>query len=148
MDHLFLDANVLFSAAYRQGADLLRFWNLKNVILCSSHYALEEARINLSDDAQRGRLARLARKIQLFDSTAHQLPRCLLARKRSADIACRDGRADNTSHHRRPSALWAVFREENRRDSDCNTIAVSENSPAALTNHCDRGWIYRICRRA
>jgi len=74
MDHLFLDANVLFSAAYRQGADLLRFWNLKNVILCSSHYALEEARINLSDDAQRGRLARLARKIQLFDSTAHQLP--------------------------------------------------------------------------
>jgi predicted nucleic acid-binding protein len=74
MDRLFLDANVLFSAAYRQGAGLLRFWNLKNVTLCSSHYALEEARINLSDDAQRGRLEKLARKIQLFDSTAHQLP--------------------------------------------------------------------------
>jgi uncharacterized protein len=74
MDRLFLDANVLFSAAYRSTAGLLRFWNLKNVIPCSSHYALEEARINLSDDAQRGRLARLARKIQLFDSTARQLP--------------------------------------------------------------------------
>src|SRR5208337_594030 len=74
MDHLFLDANVLFSAAYRSSAGLLRLWNLKNVILCSSHYALEEARINLSDDAQRGRLERLARKIQLFDSTARQLP--------------------------------------------------------------------------
>src|SRR5258708_23780098 len=74
MDRLFLDANVLFSAAYRSSAGLLRFWNLKNVILCSSHYALEEARINLSDDARRGRLARLARKIQLFDSTARQLP--------------------------------------------------------------------------
>ncbi len=74
MDRLFLDANVLFSAAYRSSAGLQRFWNLKNVILCSSHYALEEARINLSDDAQRGRLARLARKIQLFDSTARQLP--------------------------------------------------------------------------
>jgi predicted nucleic acid-binding protein len=74
MDRLFLDANVLFSAAYRSGAGLLRFWHLKNVILCSSHYALEEARINLSDDAQRGRLVRLARKIQLFDSTARQMP--------------------------------------------------------------------------
>src|SRR6202035_951075 len=74
MDRLFLDGNVLFSAAYRQGAGLLRFWDLKNVILCSSHYAFEEARINLSDDAQRGRLARLARKIQLFDSAARQMP--------------------------------------------------------------------------
>jgi hypothetical protein len=73
MDRLFLDANVLFSAAYRSTAGLLRFWNLKKVIPCSSHYALEGARINLSD-AQRGRLARWARKIQLFDSTAHQLP--------------------------------------------------------------------------
>jgi uncharacterized protein len=73
MDRLFLDANVLFSAAYRPSAGLLHFWNLKNVVLCSSQY-VEEARINLSDDAQRGRLARLARKIQLFDTTAHQLP--------------------------------------------------------------------------
>ena len=52
MDQLFLDANVLFSAAYRPGAGLLALWKLKNVRLCTSHYALEEARLNLSDEVQ------------------------------------------------------------------------------------------------
>jgi len=95
MDRLFLDANVLFSAAYRQGAGLLRFWDLKNVILCSSHYALEEARINLSDDAQRGRLARLARKIQLSESTTPQLPAgiSLPEKDRPILLAAMDARA-------------------------------------------------------
>jgi predicted nucleic acid-binding protein len=65
MDRLFLDANVLFSAAYRPNAGLHQFWKLKNVILCSSHYALGEARINLAHEVQRRRLARLARSIQL-----------------------------------------------------------------------------------
>ena len=62
MDRLFLDANVLFSAAYRPSAGLLQLWKLRNVILCSSRYALEEARINLTEDAQRRRLTRLARR--------------------------------------------------------------------------------------
>src|SRR5437879_2519148 len=48
MDRLFLDANVLFSAAYRPNPGLLKLWKLKNVILCSSRHALEEARINLT----------------------------------------------------------------------------------------------------
>jgi len=74
MDRLFLDANVLFSAAYRPNAGLLQFWKLSNVILCSSHYALEEARINLTEEIQRRRLARLARSLQLFDATPRQLP--------------------------------------------------------------------------
>jgi uncharacterized protein len=43
MDRLFLDANVLFSAAYRPGVRLLKLWKLKNVALFSSRYALEEA---------------------------------------------------------------------------------------------------------
>ena len=43
-------------------------------MLCSSQYALEEARINLTDDAQRRRLARLARNIQLFDATPRPIP--------------------------------------------------------------------------
>ncbi len=75
MDRLFLDANVLFSAAYRRNAGLLKLWELKNVTLCSSHYALEEARINLTDEAQLGRLKRLARGIQLFDARPRELPR-------------------------------------------------------------------------
>jgi hypothetical protein len=69
MGRLFLGANVLFSAAYRPNAGLHQFWKLKNVILCSSHYALGEARINLAHEVQRRRLARLARSIQLFDAT-------------------------------------------------------------------------------
>jgi predicted nucleic acid-binding protein len=73
MDRLFLDANVLFSAAYRSNAGLLKFWRLLDVELCTSRYALEEARINLSEDAQR-RLDRLAAKLNFFDSTSHALP--------------------------------------------------------------------------
>jgi uncharacterized protein len=74
MDRLFLDAKVLFSAAYRPNAGLLQFWKLKNVILCSSHYALEEAGINLTEDAQRRRLAKLARSMQFFGASPRQLP--------------------------------------------------------------------------
>lgn len=76
MDRLFLDANVLFSAAYRPDAGLLEFWKLSGVVLCSSRYALEEARINSTDDAQR-RLSRLARSLQFFDATPLQSPAAL-----------------------------------------------------------------------
>jgi uncharacterized protein len=74
MDRLFLDANVLFSAAYRPDAGLLQFWSLKRVILCSSRYAFEEAKVNLSESMQRRRLAQLARKIQFFDAPSQPLP--------------------------------------------------------------------------
>ena len=74
MDRLFLDANILFSAAYRPNAGLLQLWKLKNVILCSSHYAFEEARINLAEDAQRRRLAKLAGRIEFFDPTQRKFP--------------------------------------------------------------------------
>lgn len=75
MDRLFLDANVLFSAAYRPGAGLLRLWGLDNVTLCTSHYALEEARINLSDEDQRMRLDKLSGTIQLMEAGQRALPR-------------------------------------------------------------------------
>jgi predicted nucleic acid-binding protein len=74
MDRLFLDANVLFSAAYRPNAGLLQLWKLRGAILCSSRYALEEARINSIDEAQKRRLSRLARSIQLFDPPDRQRP--------------------------------------------------------------------------
>ena len=74
MDRLFLDANVLFSAAYRPDAGLLRFWNLKRVVLCSSRYALEEAKITLKEEGQRKRLAELARSLEFFDGVPHKLP--------------------------------------------------------------------------
>jgi uncharacterized protein len=74
MDRLFLDANVLFSAAYRPDAGLRQFWKLKEAILCSSHYALEEARINLTENFQRRRLATLAGQVRLFDAAPRELP--------------------------------------------------------------------------
>ena len=75
MDRLFLDANVLFSAAYRPKAGLLEFWKLKDVVLCSSHYALEEARINLRHESERSRLAKLSARLRLFDAIPGDLPR-------------------------------------------------------------------------
>ena len=73
MDRLFFETNVLFSAAYRPKAGLLQFWKLKNVILCSSRYALEEARSNLTEAAQRRRLAGLAKSLELFDELPREL---------------------------------------------------------------------------
>jgi uncharacterized protein len=75
MDRLFLDANVLFSAAYRPGAGLLRLWKLKDVVLCSSRYAMAEANLNLDDESQHKRLAALAEKLQLFEASVRELPR-------------------------------------------------------------------------
>jgi uncharacterized protein len=73
MDRLFLDANVLFSAAYRPDAGLLQLWELKDVALCSSRYAVEEARINLEQEVQRKRLGLLA-KVHLFEASGQILP--------------------------------------------------------------------------
>jgi predicted nucleic acid-binding protein len=74
MDRLFLDANVLFSAAYKKSAGLLDLWKLKNVTLCSSRYAVEEAKINLSEQDQRERLMRLAEGLELVDMPIGNLP--------------------------------------------------------------------------
>jgi|SRR5208283_1239312 len=74
MDRLFLDANVLFSAAYRPNAGLLQFWKLPNVTLCSSHYAVAEARINLTEDSQKRRLEKLAASLEFFDPAPRELP--------------------------------------------------------------------------
>jgi predicted nucleic acid-binding protein len=74
MDRLFLDANVLFSAAYRTDTGLSKFWKLSGVVLCSSRYALAEAEFNLPDQAQRNRLARLAAALQIFDAASRDLP--------------------------------------------------------------------------
>ena len=86
MDRLFLDANVLFSAAYRPGAGLLQLWKLKNAVLCSSHYALEEARINLVEEDQRTRLTNLSRAVHCFDAAHHKLPRGIVLPEKDVPI--------------------------------------------------------------
>src|ERR1039458_6253327 len=71
MIRVFLDANILFSAAYREGAGLTKLWHLTKVRLVSSNYAVEEARRNLAEEDQLERLAKLIKSIDLV-STAHQ----------------------------------------------------------------------------
>jgi predicted nucleic acid-binding protein len=70
VDRLFLDANILFSAAYSSDSPLLELWKLKKVLLFSSAYALEEARRNLTllrPDSS-GNLQRLTAKVHLVDA--------------------------------------------------------------------------------
>ncbi len=65
MDRLFLDANVLFSAAYRSDSGLVRLWRLRGVDLLTSTYALEEAHRNLAETEQRERLEELVSQIRV-----------------------------------------------------------------------------------
>jgi len=64
-DRAFLDANVLFSAAYFSESRLARLWRLKHVELITSAYATEEARRNLAKDEQRQRLEELLAEMRI-----------------------------------------------------------------------------------
>jgi predicted nucleic acid-binding protein len=73
MARLFLDANVLFSAAYREGAGLLQLWEVPRTVVMTSGYAAEEARRNLETGAARARLERLLDRTTLV-SEAPDIP--------------------------------------------------------------------------
>ena len=74
MDRLFLDANVLFSAAYREEAPLGALWRNPRVELITSAYALAEAERHL-DAAQRGRLEALMQDVRVVpDVPSAELP--------------------------------------------------------------------------
>ena len=70
MDVAFLDANVLFSAAYRSHSGLRGLWHLEEVELVSSAYAVEEARRNLVEEAQRQRLTDLLSELKIVPEVA------------------------------------------------------------------------------
>ena len=65
MDKLFLDANVLFSAAYRPNAGVQRLWALPGVSLVTSSYAAEETRRNLKWAPQRNDLEKLLAPVEV-----------------------------------------------------------------------------------
>lgn len=72
----FLDANVLFSAAYRPDAGLLRLWDVAGIELISSDYAVREARRNLATPVQRERLDSLTSDLRLVGAIPEvDLPR-------------------------------------------------------------------------
>ena len=70
MDRVFLDANVLYSAAYLELAGLARLWSLNDAQLLSSAYAIEEARRNLAMDRPEAvpRLKRLLESVSTVDA--------------------------------------------------------------------------------
>jgi hypothetical protein len=73
---IFLDANVLFSAAYRIGSGLQRLWQLgPATLVLSTPYAIEEARRNLVDEQARVRLDHLVAQMTVVsDVSAGELP--------------------------------------------------------------------------
>jgi predicted nucleic acid-binding protein len=68
VDRVLLDANVLFSAAYREETDLGPLWKLSGVVLLSSDYAIDEARRNLPGIEQHQRLDSLPASVAIAPS--------------------------------------------------------------------------------
>ena len=71
MTRVFLDANVLFSAAWRADSGLLRLWKLP-LVLVSSPYAITEAERNLSRKRPEAlaRLTSLLEPVEIADGLA------------------------------------------------------------------------------
>ena len=79
MDRVFLDANVLFSAAYSDDTGLRRLWSRRGTHLVSSAYAVEEARRNLPA-GRSVTLDDLVAKIEVAShAIAQRVPREVLA---------------------------------------------------------------------
>jgi len=70
LNRVFLDANILFSAGWREKAGLFRLWRLTDVTLLTSRYAFEEARRNLETQEQRKRLIQLMVNVDLVTDFA------------------------------------------------------------------------------
>lgn len=68
MDRLFLDANVLYSAAESPTSRFHVFWNMKEVELLTSAYALEEARRNLNSDTLQDKLVILMKSLLIVEN--------------------------------------------------------------------------------
>ncbi len=82
MDRIFLDANILFSAAYRVDARFRELWS-SGIELVSSAYAVEEARRNL-EPTQREDSERLLESVQIIQTTRP------LARELTVDLPKKD----------------------------------------------------------
>jgi predicted nucleic acid-binding protein len=70
VDRVFLDANVLFSAAYRSDSGLAILWRRAGASLLTSAYAVDEARRNLSEPDQHRRLDALVGACQIVPTPA------------------------------------------------------------------------------
>ena len=68
IDRVFLDANILFSAAWRANVSpAVVLWTLPDTVLISSAFAIAEADRNLDLPAARTRLYRLVQDLEIVD---------------------------------------------------------------------------------
>ena len=76
MDRLFLDACVLFSAAYTPVSPLRQLWKMADVALLASPLVIEEARRNLAvlHPDRLPDLGRLAGKLEVVTATLTKVP--------------------------------------------------------------------------
>lgn len=74
-ERVFLDANILVSAAWRVESGLSVLWRLPDVQLLTSGYAIVEADRNVTNADQRTRLHRLVQRLEIVDEPlARRLP--------------------------------------------------------------------------
>lgn len=97
MHRLFLDANVLFSAAYREHSPLRRLRQRLGIELMTSAYAHAEADRHL-DERQRMRLAELMKRVRVVpDAPSQDVPDGLSLRNKDVPIVAA-ARAAGATH--------------------------------------------------
>jgi predicted nucleic acid-binding protein len=64
---LFLDANILVSAAWKSDSKVQRLWQIPGVELVTSNFVVEECRRNLPNPGQPERLIELLRAVRVFE---------------------------------------------------------------------------------
>jgi hypothetical protein len=69
-ERVFLDANILVSAAWRADSRLRVLWSLPATQLVTSAYAIVEADRNVVSAEQRTRLDRLVQPLEIVDEPA------------------------------------------------------------------------------
>jgi predicted nucleic acid-binding protein len=67
---LFLDANVLISAAWKESSEIAMIWQMEGVRLITSNYVMSEVERNLHQASQIERLRRLMRTVQMLSFEA------------------------------------------------------------------------------
>lgn len=111
MDRLFLDANVLFSAAYRTDSGARALWRLSEVQRVTSEYAAEEARRNLETPARRRELDALLARVEVAPNDVSDFAEGPAAPVRAKDrpivrAAARAGATHLITGDRRDFGAW------------------------------------------
>ena len=63
---IFLDANVLISAAWKEGSEIAQIWRMEGLRLVTSNYVMGEVQRNLHQISQIERLRRLMHSVQIL----------------------------------------------------------------------------------